>query len=108
VTGDAEIVMRDNPGAGRFELFVAGELAGQATYTVSGEVMTIPHTEVQPRYEGRGLGALIARFALDDARRRGLRVVPACTFIAAYIARHPEYGDLDAGQPERGVSADSE
>lgn len=97
MTGDEEIVVRDNADAGRYELLVSGELAGQATYRVSGETMTIPHTEVEPRYEGRGLGALLARFALDDARSRGLRVVPACSFIAGYIARHPEYGDLIAG-----------
>ena len=93
---EAVVVVRDDPGAGRYELLVSGELAGYATYTVSGGAMTIPHTEVRPRYEGRGLGARLARFALDDARRRGLRVVPACSFIAAYVARHPEYADLTA------------
>ena len=107
MTGDdEEIVVRDNSGAGRYELFVSGELAGQATYSVSDGAMTIPHTEVRPRYEGRGLGALLARFALDDARRRGLRVVPACSFITAYIARHPEYGDLVAARPAPGATAD--
>jgi hypothetical protein len=59
--------------------------------------MTIPHTEVQSRFEGQGLGARLARFVLDDARERGLRVVPRCPFIAAYIKRHPEYADLVAG-----------
>jgi hypothetical protein len=98
VTHDGkDAVVCDNPAVGRYELFVDGELAGLAVYTLSGDTMTIPHTEVQPRYEGRGLGARLAKFALDDARRRGLRVVPRCPFIAAYIERHPEYADLVVG-----------
>ena len=52
---------------------------------------------MQPRFEGQGLGARLARFALDDARERGLRVVPLCPFIAAFVKRHPEYQDLVVG-----------
>lgn len=98
MTGDdQDVVALDNPAAGRYELFVSGTLAGLATYVLSDDTMTIPHTEVQPRFEGQGLGARLAKFALDDARRRGLRVVPRCPFIAAYIERHSEYADLVAG-----------
>jgi predicted GNAT family acetyltransferase len=94
---DQDVVVRDNPQAGRYELLVDGRLAGLATYVLSDGVMTILHAEVQPRFEGRGLGSRLARFALDDARRRGLLVVPRCPFIAAYVARHPELADLIAG-----------
>jgi GCN5-related N-acetyl-transferase len=42
-------------------------------------------------------GGRLARAALDDARARGLVVMPFCPFIAAYIERHlDEYGDLVA------------
>ena len=94
---DRRIVVRDNPAEGRYELLVDERLVGLATYSLSGRTMTIPHSEVQPRFEGQGLGARLARFALDDARERGLRVVPRCPFVAAYIKRHPEYADLVAG-----------
>lgn len=93
---DRDIVVLDNPDAGRYELLVSGQLAGLATYVRSADTMTMPHTEVQARFKGRGLGARLAKFALDDARRRGLRVAPRCPFIAAYIERHPEYADLVA------------
>ncbi len=92
-----DIIVRNNPEADRYELFVGEHLAGLATYRLDDGTMTIPHTEVMPRYEGRGLGARLARFALDDARERGLKVVPACEFIDAYIRRHPEYRDMLAG-----------
>jgi len=91
-----EIVVRDDPGRSRYEVFVDGRRAGFAAYERAGEIMTIPHTEVESRFEGQGLGARLARFALDDARRRGWRVVPRCPFVASYIARHPEYDDLVA------------
>ncbi len=91
------VTVRDEPASARYELFVDGELAGFATYCRENGVMTIPHTEVELRFEGRGLGARLARFALDDARRHGWRVVPRCPFVASYIERHPEYADLVAG-----------
>lgn len=52
------------------------------------------HTEVPSELEGRGIASALARAALDDARSRALHVVPMCPFVAAYIRKHPEYGDL--------------
>jgi uncharacterized protein len=98
MTGESpRVTVRDNPAQGRYELFVDDQLVGLATYVLDGETMTIPHTEVQPRFEGQGLGARLARFALDDARERGLRLAPGCSFIAAFVKRHPEYQDLVVG-----------
>ncbi len=88
------VTVRDNPAESRYELFVDDQFAGLATYVLRGETMTIPHAEVQPRFEGQGLGTRLAAFVLDDARERGLRVVPRCPFIAAFVKRHPEYQDL--------------
>ena len=61
--------------------------------------MTFIHTEIAPEFEGRGLGSRLAVAALDDVRRRGLRVVPRCPFIARFIAGHAEYQDLLAAAP---------
>lgn len=55
--------------------------------------MTI-HTEIDSRFAGRGLGGVLAREALDDARARGLSVLPYCPFIRGWIAKHPQYADL--------------
>ena len=92
-----DVMIRDNPEATRYELFLGDRLAGLARYRIEDGRMAIPHTEVRPEYEGRGLGSQLARFVLDDARRRGLRVVPQCPFIETYLARHPEYADLVDG-----------
>ena len=63
------------------------------------------HTEVVPQFEGQGLGSRLAKFALDDVRRRGLQVVPVCTFVAGYIRRHPEYHDLVSEANRRAFKA---
>ena len=57
-------------------------------------VITFLHTEVDPEFEGKGLGGALASNVLDDVRARGLQVVARCPFIAAYIRRHREYRDL--------------
>ena len=65
-----------------------------------GEVV-FTHTEIDPAFEGHGLGSTLARAALDDARSRGESVVPRCQFIRAFIDRHPDYADLVAQLAER-------
>ena len=52
------------------------------------------HTEVPEGHEGKGIGTMLIRFALDAARERGLKVIPICPFFAAYMQKHPEVQDL--------------
>ena len=89
---DVELVI-DNRERSRFEL-TAGDDVAFAAYEQSGSVIIFIHTEVPEAFRGQGVGAKLARAALDSARKRGLQVVPLCPFIAAYIRRHPDYLDL--------------
>ncbi|HMQ31194.1 MAG TPA: GNAT family N-acetyltransferase [Chloroflexaceae bacterium] len=91
-----EPTMRDNQGASRYEADLGGDQA-VLVYALRGQTIVMSHTEVPEALEGRGIGSALARFALDDARARELRVVPRCPFVAAFIKRHPEYADLVAG-----------
>jgi predicted GNAT family acetyltransferase len=85
--------VRNNEKEGRFELDVDGELA-VSYYKIRGKTIYFTHTEVPSAAEGRGIGNILARVALDYARANRLRVVPRCKFIAAFIKRHPEYQEL--------------
>jgi uncharacterized protein len=85
---DIEVV--DSPEQHRFELRVDGELAGAAYYRLHPDEIVFTHTEVDKAYEGKGLGSKLAAGALTAVQGRGLRVVPQCPFIAAYLKRHPE------------------
>jgi predicted GNAT family acetyltransferase len=82
----------DAPDHHRYEARVDGELAGVAEYRDRRDQRVFLHTEVT--LEGRGVGGALARGALDDVRARGMRAVPKCPFIAAWIRRHPDYLDL--------------
>ncbi|WP_405884712.1 N-acetyltransferase [Streptomyces sp. NBC_01136] len=84
----------DNPDRSRYEIFDGGELAGFAEYHRYQDEIAFIHTEIDPRFEGRGLGGALARAALDAAREGGLAVLPFCPFIRGWISKHPEYADL--------------
>lgn len=84
----------DNPAARRYELRLGDALAGVIVYRPRPDALALVHTEVDPAFEGHGLGARLVAGALDDIRARGLQVVPLCPFARAYIERHPEYADL--------------
>ena len=87
----AEPTVADAPERSRFEIHVDGEQAGFAAYRMKDpRLMVLTHTEIDDAYEGRGLGSVLIRGALDSARDRGLSVRPDCPFVRAYIARHPD------------------
>ena len=91
--GTPELV--HNEAGSRYELRRDGKVAAVAQYQVEGDAVRFVHTEVDEQFEGQGLGSQIAAFALDDVKTRGLKAIPQCKFIAAYIARHEqEYGEL--------------
>lgn len=79
----------------RFHTDVEGH-RGELDYVLRGSVMTITHTGVPPAIGGRGVAAELTRVALETARREGWTVVPACSYAAAFIRRHPEFSDLVA------------
>ncbi|MGY1706803.1 GNAT family N-acetyltransferase [Geodermatophilus sp. SYSU D00697] len=85
------------PGAGRYEVRDGDRVLGLAAYQREGDRVVFTHTEVDPDQEGNGVGSTLARGALDDVRARGLRAVPRCSFIAAWVDRHPDYADLVDG-----------
>jgi predicted GNAT family acetyltransferase len=90
------VTFRDNPDESRYEVLLDGALAGIILYRERPGVVTLVHTEVRAEFEGRGLGARLVAFALGDIRERGLRLVPLCPFVSAYLERHPEDADLVA------------
>lgn len=92
--GEPEIAVADDREAKRFVITVDGEPAGFAEYRDRGGAISLVHTEIDERFEGRGLGGRLVAAALDDARDRGLAVLPFCPFVKSYIERHPEYLDL--------------
>ncbi|WP_239160218.1 NAD(+)/NADH kinase [Virgisporangium ochraceum] len=84
----------DNFESSRYEVLVAGEVAGYVEYRRSVGHIEFLHTEVVQGYEGRGLAGRLATSALDDVRARGATMTTSCPFMAGYVADHPGYADL--------------
>jgi uncharacterized protein len=93
-TSPNPIAVADQPVRMRYEIRVDGQPAGFTMYERHANQIVFTHTEIADEFEGQGLGGKLAKGALDDARQRGLHVVPRCAFIAEWIRRHPDYADL--------------
>ncbi|HKC27077.1 MAG TPA: GNAT family N-acetyltransferase [Jatrophihabitans sp.] len=89
-----DVQVRDNPDLSRYEIYVDGALAGYTAYGLHGEDADFLHTQIDDAYEGHGLGSKLIGAALDDARSRGLRVLPYCPFVRSFLEKHSEYADL--------------
>jgi predicted GNAT family acetyltransferase len=75
----------------RLEAYLGGRLAGIVEYIPARQAYAFVHTEVEPAFEGRGVGSALARAALDMARDADSKFLAVCPFIAAWASRHPEY-----------------
>jgi len=92
-----DLTITDAPEAGRYEARLDGELAGVLEYILKRGRLALVHTGTLTGFEGRGVASGLVRFALDDARRRGLPIIPICPYVKTYLERHPEDADLVAG-----------
>jgi predicted GNAT family acetyltransferase len=96
----SDVATSNNPQESRYEARIDDELAGFAEYQLTDRLVVFTHTEVDDRFEGRGVGSALVRFALDDVRADGSRqVLPLCPFVKGWIGKHPDYQDLVYGAP---------
>jgi uncharacterized protein len=94
--GSATLEIRHNAAARRFEATV-NKLLCRCDYRMHGGTMMLVHTEVPPQLEGRGFASTLVRAAFDYAQKNGLDVLPVCSFVSAWVRRHPEVEPLLAG-----------
>jgi len=83
----------DNTARRRFEMAVADDVAF-VNYAVEAGRLMLLHAEVPQHLEGHGVGKTLVRAVLEEARRRDVKIVPVCSFVALFIRRNPEFGDL--------------
>lgn len=74
----------------RFVIRVEGRRAGYVSYRRRDGTLTLRHTEIDPEFEGRGLGGQLVSAVLDSAEEAGESVLPICPFVREYIERHPD------------------
>ena len=77
----------------RFETLVDGYLS-KLDYIQDGKNFVITHVGVHPELRGQGVAGRVVQVSLEYAKENSLRVIPMCSYAAAYIRRHPEYAEL--------------
>lgn len=82
-------------GHGAFVIMEGDDQLGEMVVSVSGRKLTVYHTEVSPKAEGKGLAKKLLVSMVDYARQNGLQVIPLCPYVHAQFKRHPEeYADV--------------
>ncbi|WP_298980153.1 GNAT family N-acetyltransferase [uncultured Psychrobacter sp.] len=88
-----DLQISHNEQANRFETTIDGQ-TGYISYQDQGNALIYDHTIVPQALGGRGVGSALVKHALNYAREHDKKVVPQCSFVEAYINKHPEYQDL--------------
>ena len=87
----------DNKAAHQYELHAEGHIA-VITYHLHQGAIELEHTVVPEALGGKGIGSVMAKYALEAATNAHLKVIATCPFIKSYIDRHPQYQSLIATQ----------
>lgn len=91
---DVKLTLDDN-NRGAFSIIEEGEQIGEMVISISGQNLTVYHTEVSPKGEGKGLAKEMLAAMVDYAREHSLKVIPLCPFVHGQFKRHPEaYTDI--------------
>ena len=67
---------------------------GECDYRQEEDVWTLYHTEVDPLYSGRGLAQMLVEVLLEEAEKQKKKIVPVCSYVQRYFAKHPERSAL--------------
>lgn len=74
----------------RFELTVDGYTAF-IDFSQDGNTIKLIHTESPEELAGRGVATALIEKTLEYIKEQGLRLVPLCPLVFAFIKRHPEW-----------------
>ena len=90
-----EVKQNNNEKNGSFEAFSEEKNAGLMTYTWAGtDKFIIDHTEVEPDFNGQGVGKEMVLAAVDFARKNGLKIIPLCPFANATFQKNVDLQDV--------------
>jgi predicted GNAT family acetyltransferase len=95
-TNPAEYNVIHNEAESHFEIWIDDSLS-KLDYLRDGNTMVMMHVGVPFELRKNGIAARLTQAALEYAEKNSLRVIPMCTYVAAYIRKHPEYQKLIKG-----------
>lgn len=90
-----EIEHINNEAKGFFKAVEDGKEAGRMTYSWAGEhKFIIDHTEVDPAFNGRGVGKKMVLAAVEYARKNDLKIIPLCPFAKSVFDKTEAIRDV--------------
>jgi predicted GNAT family acetyltransferase len=98
--------IEDQPDRRRYVIYDGDRRAGHVTYRREPGKLALDHTEVDEDFEGQGVGSVLIKHVLDEAREEGVDVLPFCSFVRSWIGRHPEYVELVPAERRAGFGLD--
>jgi len=94
---DLPVEHEEADGRGRYVMALPDGSEGEMTYfRRDAATIVADHTGVPPQYRGQGIAEKLVATAMDDARAKGQKIVPVCSYVVAQFRRHPEWADLRA------------
>ena len=85
----------DEKGFGHFYIVEDNEQIGEMEVSISGSTLTVYHTEVAEKAEGKGYAKALLQEMVGFARSNNLKVIPLCPYVHAQFRRRPEeYADI--------------
>lgn len=83
-------VILNDKNRGEIQLFSDENKAGKMDISVSGNLLTVYHTEVDEIYNGRGFAKVLLDKLVSYAKENNMKIVPLCPYVHAQFKRHPE------------------
>jgi len=85
----------DDKATGAFVIDEPEGRSAEMVFGISGEKMTVYHTEVADKHKGQGVAGQLFSKMVDYARQQNLQVLPRCAYVHAQFKRHPDqYSDI--------------
>jgi predicted GNAT family acetyltransferase len=94
-----KLEVTQNEAENRFEIWIDEELS-KLDYIEDKDTFLIAHVGVHPEYRGHGIAGKLTQTGLEYAKAKSLRVIPMCSYAAAYIRRNPQYIELTQRKSE--------
>jgi predicted GNAT family acetyltransferase len=93
-----DLTVVNNEARNRYEAHIGDAVAGYSVYQTTTSIVVIEHTEVDPAYEGQGVGSALVQGMMDDIRAKGQhKVLAVCPFVRSWLGKHHDYRDLVYG-----------
>ena len=74
--------------------FVNEVNAGECQFDIKDDKWYIVHTGVRPEYGGRGIAKQLVKCIIEEARKRGKKIVPICSYAQKMMLNNEEYKDV--------------